>query len=68
MSTAAWSSWLDRLEGARTQQSSVSNKIRSGNGAAVGTSVFAMQQTVSRLKRDFDQLKRSSGSVVCVPM
>ncbi|RLN94275.1 hypothetical protein BBJ28_00006706 [Nothophytophthora sp. Chile5] len=64
MSASAWASWLDRLESARGQEQVLANKIRSGNAAAIGTSVFALQQGVSRLKRDFDQLKRSSNSAV----
>jgi hypothetical protein len=63
MSATAWASWLDRLESARGQEQVLSSKIRTGNSGAIGTSVFALQQSVSRLKRDFDQLKRSSGSV-----
>ncbi|KAF4040569.1 hypothetical protein GN244_ATG07243 [Phytophthora infestans] len=63
MSAAAWSSWLDRLERARGQEQALSSKIRTGNSGAIGISVFALQQSVSRLKRDFDQLKRSSSSV-----
>ncbi|KAI9907319.1 hypothetical protein PsorP6_003649 [Peronosclerospora sorghi] len=63
MTAKAWASWLDRLESARSQEQALSNKIRTGNTSAIGTSVFALQQSVSRLKRDFDQLKRSSGSV-----
>lgn len=66
MSATAWAGWLDRLEGARSQEKALANKIRSGNVAAIGTSVFALQQGVSRLRRDFDQLKRSSASSVCV--
>ncbi|RLN57965.1 hypothetical protein BBJ28_00005506 [Nothophytophthora sp. Chile5] len=64
MSASAWASWLDRLESARGQEQVLANKVRSGNAAAIGTSVFALQQGVSRLKRDFDQLKRSSNSAV----
>ncbi|TMW68671.1 hypothetical protein Poli38472_006139 [Pythium oligandrum] len=64
MSTTAWASWLDRLEGARSQENAIAQKIRAGNVGAIGTSVFALQQTASRLKRDFDQLKRSSASSV----
>ncbi|KAF4322968.1 hypothetical protein BBO99_00001088 [Phytophthora kernoviae] len=64
MSATAWASWLDRLESARGQEQVLANKIRSGNAAAIGTSVFALQQSVSRLKRDFDQLKRSSTTAV----
>ncbi|KUF85588.1 hypothetical protein AM587_10010539 [Phytophthora nicotianae] len=63
MSAKAWASWLDRLESARGQEQVLSSKIRTGNSGAIGTSVFALQQSVSRLKRDFDQLKRSSSSV-----
>ncbi|KAG3036149.1 hypothetical protein JG687_00000037 [Phytophthora cactorum] len=63
MSATAWASWLDRLESARGQEQVLSSKIRTGNSGAIGTSVFALQQSVSRLKRDFDQLKRSSSSV-----
>ncbi|KAG1700319.1 hypothetical protein DVH05_012120 [Phytophthora capsici] len=63
MSTTAWASWLDRLENARSQEQVLSSKIRTGNSGSIGTSVFALQQSVSRLKRDFDQLKRSSSSV-----
>lgn len=64
MSSTAWAGWLDRLEKARAEQAAVNAKVRSGNTAAVGASVFAVQQTVTRLKRDFDQLKRSSGAAV----
>ncbi|KAG7402159.1 hypothetical protein PHYBOEH_005722 [Phytophthora boehmeriae] len=64
MSATAWASWLDRLESARGQEQVLANKIRSGNAAAIGTSVFALQQSVSRLKRDFDQLKRTSTAAV----
>ncbi|KAG7393672.1 hypothetical protein PHYPSEUDO_004435 [Phytophthora pseudosyringae] len=63
MSATAWASWLDRMESARGQEQVLSSKIRTGNSGAIGTSVFALQQSVSRLKRDFDQLKRSSSSV-----
>ena len=63
MSATAWASWLDRLEHARSQEQVLSRKIRTGNGDSIGTSIFALQQSVSRLKRDFDQLKRSSSSV-----
>jgi hypothetical protein len=66
MSATAWASWLDRLEGARSQEQVVAAKIRAGNAAAIGTSVFALQQGVSRLSRDFDQLKRATGSAVYV--
>ncbi|KAG6610348.1 SNARE protein TLG1/Syntaxin 6 [Phytophthora cinnamomi] len=64
MSATAWASWLDRLESARGQEQVLSSKIRTGNSGAIGTSVFALQQSVSRLKRDFDQLKRSSSNAV----
>lgn len=66
MSTAAWASWLDRLENARGQESMISAKVRAGNVAAIGTSVFALQQSTSRLKRDFEQLLRSTTSSVYV--
>ncbi|KAL4169537.1 hypothetical protein KRP22_010456 [Phytophthora ramorum] len=64
MSATAWASWLDRLESARGQEQVLSSKIRAGNAGTIGTSVFALQQSVSRLKRDFDQLKRSSSTSV----
>uniref|UniRef100_M4BFS1 Uncharacterized protein n=1 Tax=Hyaloperonospora arabidopsidis (strain Emoy2) TaxID=559515 RepID=M4BFS1_HYAAE len=64
MSATAWASWLDRLESARSQEQVLSSKIRTGNSGGIGTSVFALQQSVSRLKRDFDQLQRSSSSSV----
>ncbi|CEG44852.1 SNARE protein TLG1/Syntaxin 6 [Plasmopara halstedii] len=63
MSATAWASWLDRLENARGQEKILSSKIRTDNSSTIGTSVFALQQSVSRLKRDFDQLKRSSSIV-----
>ncbi|CAH0517800.1 unnamed protein product [Peronospora belbahrii] len=63
MSSVAWASWLDRLENARSQEQVLSSKTRTGNTSVIGTSVFALQQSVSRLKRDFEQLKRSSNSV-----
>lgn len=66
MSAAAWASWLDRLENARGQENMISAKVRAGNVAAVGTSVFALQQSTSRLKRDFEQLLRSTTSSVYV--
>uniref|UniRef100_A0AAV1V0R0 t-SNARE coiled-coil homology domain-containing protein n=1 Tax=Peronospora matthiolae TaxID=2874970 RepID=A0AAV1V0R0_9STRA len=66
MSATAWASWLDRLESARSQEQVLSSKIRTGNSGGIGTSVFALQQSVSRLKRDFDQLQRSSSSSVTV--
>lgn len=66
MSATAWASWLDRLEGARSQEQVLAAKIRAGNAAAIGTSVFALQQGVSRLTRDFEQLKRAAGSAVYV--
>jgi hypothetical protein len=66
MSQAAWISWLDRLEGARNQEASLAGKIRAGNTSSIGTSIFALQQSVSRLRRDFDQLQRSSGSGLAV--
>ncbi|DBA03142.1 TPA: hypothetical protein N0F65_003862 [Lagenidium giganteum] len=64
MSASGWASWLDRLENARSQESMISAKLRSGNTATVGTSVFALQQSVTRLKREFEQLKRSAGASV----
>uniref|UniRef100_K3WQ79 t-SNARE coiled-coil homology domain-containing protein n=1 Tax=Globisporangium ultimum (strain ATCC 200006 / CBS 805.95 / DAOM BR144) TaxID=431595 RepID=K3WQ79_GLOUD len=64
MSSAAWASWLDRLENARGQETMIAAKIRAGNVAAIGTSVFALQQSTSRLKRDFEQLMRSTTSNV----
>ncbi|KAF1332155.1 hypothetical protein FI667_g3783, partial [Globisporangium splendens] len=64
MSAAAWASWLDRLENARGQETMIAAKIRAGNVAAIGTSVFALQQSTSRLKRDFEQLARSTASNV----
>ncbi|GAB9469205.1 hypothetical protein Gpo141_00006490 [Globisporangium polare] len=64
MSAAAWASWLDRLENARGQENMISAKVRAGNVAAVGTSVFALQQSTPRLKRDFEQLLRSTTSSV----
>lgn len=64
MSASAWATWLDRLESARSQETALAGKIRAGNVAAIGTSVFALQQSVSRLKRDFDQLKRNAVSKV----
>ncbi|ETV70876.1 hypothetical protein, variant [Aphanomyces astaci] len=57
---SAWSAWLDRLENARTSEKNLSTKIRSGNVANLGTSVFALQQSVSRLRREFDSM--TSGS------
>lgn len=66
MSAAAWASWLDRLENARGQENMISAKVRAGNVAAIGTSVFALQQSTSRLKRDFEQLLRSTTSSVYV--
>lgn len=63
MSATAWASWLDRLESARGKEQTLSSKIRTGNTSAIGTSVFALQQSVSRLKRDFDHLKLSPTSV-----
>lgn len=66
MSAAAWASWLDRLENARAQENMISAKVRAGNVAAVSTSVFALQQSTTRLKRDFDQLLRSTTSSVYV--
>ncbi|KAJ0394268.1 hypothetical protein P43SY_004645 [Pythium insidiosum] len=57
MSSAAWASWLDRLESARSQESTLATKIRAGNTAAVGTSVFALQQTeLERRERLLEQL------------
>lgn len=66
MSAAAWASWLDRLENARAQENMIAAKVRAGNVAAIGTSVFALQQSTARLKRDFEQLLRSTTSIVCV--
>lgn len=60
MSAATWASWLDRLENARAQESMIAAKVRAGNVAAIGTSVFALQQSTSRLKRDFEQLQRTT--------
>lgn len=66
MSATAWAGWLDRLEAARAQEQVLAAKIRAGDAAAIGTSVFALQQGVARLSRDFEQLRRAAGSSVCV--
>ncbi|ETV99158.1 hypothetical protein H310_08561 [Aphanomyces invadans] len=54
--TSAWSAWLDRLENARTSEQNLSLKIRSGNTSNIGTSVFALQQSMSRLRREYDAM------------
>ncbi|OQR91125.1 hypothetical protein ACHHYP_04962 [Achlya hypogyna] len=55
-SAAAWSAWMDRLENARVTQQSLGNMIRSSASANLGTSVFGLQQSVAKLRRDFDAL------------
>ncbi|KAF0700733.1 Aste57867_8788 [Aphanomyces stellatus] len=55
-SASAWSAWLDRLDNARTSEQTLSSKIRSGNVANLGTSVFALQQSMSRLRREYDSM------------
>jgi len=67
-SSTAWNAWMDRLENARGSELNLSTKIRSGNTQNLGTSVFALQQSVSRLRREFNQLTTTpTSNVVATP-
>ncbi|KAF0724292.1 hypothetical protein Ae201684_016957 [Aphanomyces euteiches] len=55
-SASSWSAWLDRFDNARSSEQNLNSKIRSGNVSNLGTSVFALQQSVSRLRREFDSM------------
>jgi hypothetical protein len=52
----AWNAWMDRLENARSSELNLSSKISAGNTVNLGTSVFALQQSVSRLRREYDSM------------
>ncbi|EQC36625.1 hypothetical protein SDRG_06065 [Saprolegnia diclina VS20] len=55
-SAAAWSAWMDRLENARASQQSLSSMVRTSAATNLGTSVFALQQSAAKLRRDFDAM------------
>ncbi|OQR92430.1 hypothetical protein THRCLA_08707 [Thraustotheca clavata] len=55
-SAAAWSSWLDRLENARASQQNLNGMLRSNASTNMGSSVFALQQSLAKLRRDFNTM------------